>query len=124
MRFTTEAFRALVDQALDGLPEQFLPYLDGLAVDVEPMPDEATLRSVGLTDPRSLLGLYHGTPLTERSVAHTVGWPERIVIYQRNVERICRTRRQVIHQVRRTVLHEIGHHFGLDERDLDELGYG
>ncbi len=124
MRVTTEAFRALVDQALDGLPEQFLPYLEGLAVDVEPMPDEATLRSVGLTDPRSLLGLYHGTPLTERSVTHNVGWPERIVIYQRNVERACRTRRQIIRQVRKTVLHEIGHHFGLGELDLDELGYG
>ena len=115
---------ALVEQALDGLPEEFLPYLDGLAVDVEPMPDGATLRSVGLTDPRSLLGLYHGVPLTERSVEHTVRWPERIVIYQRNVERLCRTRAQIVRQVRKTVLHEIGHHFGLDEERLRELGYG
>ena len=124
MRLTIEAFRALVDKALDGLPEHFLPYLDGLAVDVEPMPDEATLRSVGLSDPRSLLGLYHGTPLTARSVTHSVGWPERIVIYQRNIERVCRTRRQIVRQVRKTVLHEIGHHFGLDEGDLEGLGYG
>ena len=123
MNVSTDEFRALVERALDGLQEQFLPYLEDLAVDVEPMPDEATLRSVGLTDPRSLLGLYHGTPLTRRSVEHTVRWPERIVIYQRNIERACRTRRQIIHQVRKTVLHEIGHHFGLDEQDLEELGY-
>jgi predicted Zn-dependent protease with MMP-like domain len=124
MRLSTDEFRSLVERALDTLPEQFLPYLDGLAVDVEPMPDEATLRSVGLDDPRALLGLYHGTPLTERSVEHTYRWPERIVIYQRNIERICRSPGQIVRQIRRTVLHEIGHHFGLDEDDLGELGYG
>jgi predicted Zn-dependent protease with MMP-like domain len=124
MRLSTDEFRLLVERALDTLPEQFLPYLDGLAVDVEPMPDEATLRSVGLDDPRALLGLYHGTPLTKRSVEHTYRWPERIVIYQRNIERICRSPKQIVRQIRRTVLHEIGHHFGLDEDDLGELGYG
>ena len=124
MRLSTDEFRLLVERALDTLPEGFLPYLDGLAVDVEPVPDEATLRSVGLDDPRSLLGLYHGTPLTERSVRQAYRWPERIVIYQDNIQRICRTRRQIVRQVRQTVLHEIGHHFGLEEDDLDELGYG
>ncbi len=124
MRLASQAFQALVEQALRGLPEQFVPYVDGLAVDIEPVPDEATLRSVGLTDPRSLLGLYHGTPLTERSVEQSAHLPDRIVIYQRNLEGICRTRREIVRQVRKTVLHEIGHHFGLDEHELDELGYG
>jgi predicted Zn-dependent protease with MMP-like domain len=124
MKLTQEEFRKLVDRALDEMPEEFLPYLEGLAVDVEPVPDRATLRSLGLSNPRDLLGLYHGTPLTERSVEHTVRWPERIVIYQDNIQRICRTRRQIVRQVRKTVLHEIGHHFGLEEDDLDELGYG
>jgi predicted Zn-dependent protease with MMP-like domain len=49
--------------------------------------------------------------------------PDRIVIYQNNIQRICRTRRQIVRQIRTTVLHEIGHHFGLEEEDLDELGY-
>ncbi len=124
MRLPAATFRALVDEALDGLPARFLPYLEGLAVDVEPMPDEATLQSIGEDDPRSLLGLYEGTPLTERSVSQPAEWPERIVIYQRNIERGCRTRREIVRQVRTTVLHEIGHHFGLDEEDLEELGYG
>ena len=124
MRSSPEEFRKLVDQALDELPEQFLPYMEGLAVDIEPMPDQATLRSVGLKDPRALLGLYHGVPLTERSVQQTFRWPERIVIYQDNIQRICRTRRQIVRQIRKTVLHEVGHHFGLTEQDLDELGYG
>ena len=124
MRLTNHAFQLLVEQALEGLPEQFARYLDGLAVDVEPMPDQATLRSVGLTDPRALLGLYHGIPLTERSVEQNTHLPDHIVIYQRNIERDCRTRGEIVRQVRQTVLHEIGHHFGLDEHQLDELGYG
>jgi len=124
MRLSPEEFRDLVDEALDEVPDEFVPYLQGLAVDVEPLPDRATLRSVGLRNPRSLLGLYHGVPLTERSVEHTVRMPERVVIYQDNIQRICRTRRQVVQQIRKTVLHEIGHHFGLDEDDLSELGYG
>jgi predicted Zn-dependent protease with MMP-like domain len=62
--------------------------------------------------------------LTKRHVEDPYRYPERIVIYQRNIERICRTREQMVNQIRKTVLHEIGHHFGLSERQLRELGYG
>ena len=123
MRLSRQAFCDLVERALADLPPEFENYLHDLSVDVEDRPDAATLRALELDDPRSLLGLYHGHPLTERSVAHPAPWPERIVIYQANVQRACRTRAQIIAQVRKTVLHEIGHHFGLDEDDLDELGY-
>ena len=124
MKVSTAEFRRLVTEALDGVPERFRSCLEGLAVDVEPSPDRRTLRSVGLTDPRDLLGLYQGTPLTERSVQDPLRWPERIVIYQDNIQRMCRTRRQIVCQVRATVLHEIGHHLGLDEQELEDLGYG
>jgi predicted Zn-dependent protease with MMP-like domain len=70
-----------------------------------------------------LLGLYHGTPLTERGVEHHARLPDRITIYQRNIERICRTPAQIVQQVRKTVLHEVGHHFGMDESALEEMGY-
>ncbi|MFQ6048069.1 MAG: metallopeptidase family protein, partial [Phycisphaerae bacterium] len=66
---------------------------------------------------------YRGRPLTRRSVEHSGRLPEVVVIYQHNIERICHTAQQVIQQVRRTVLHEVGHHFGLDERQLRQLGY-
>jgi len=127
MRVSREEFRKLVAEAIEDVPEQFRAYLDNLAVEVEPIPDRSArgrLRSVGLTDPRDLLGIYEGTPLTERSVEQPTRWPERIVVYQDNIQRICRTRRQIVRQVRKTVLHEIGHHFGLEEEDLEELGYG
>jgi len=87
------------------------------------MPEVGDCEAGGVDDPRDLLGLYHGTPLTERSLEHGVQLPDRIVIYQRNIERMCRSRSQILREVRKTVFHEIGHHFGLDEDDLAELGY-
>jgi predicted Zn-dependent protease with MMP-like domain len=123
MKVSPEEFRTLVAEALAEIPEAFHGYLDGVAVDVEPMPGARDLDDAGLDDARDLLGLYHGTPLTERSVEAPVGLPDRIVIYQNNIQRICRNRRQIVEQIRTTVLHEVGHHFGLDEETLDELGY-
>lgn len=123
MRLSHAAFCVLVERALNTLPPQFKPYLEELTIDVEDMPDAALARDLGLDDPRQLLGYYHGQPLTERSHDHGMRWPERIVVYHLNIQRICRTRAEIIDQVRRTVLHEIGHHFGLDEEDLEDLGY-
>jgi predicted Zn-dependent protease with MMP-like domain len=124
VKLPRQTFCELVDRALAELPPQFDEHLQDLSVDVEDRPDPQTLRSLGLPHPWTLLGLYQGHPLTERSVEQPARFPDRIVIYQRNVERICRNRAEIIRQVRKTVLHEIGHHFGLSEDDLDELGYG
>ncbi|MGB9625137.1 MAG: metallopeptidase family protein [Phycisphaerae bacterium] len=124
MRLSPEEFEELVDEALESIPPPFVPYMDGLAVDVEPMPDEETLEEMGIDNPRSLLGLYRGTPLTARSVEQSLRMPDSIVIYQRNIERMCRTRQQLVEQIRKTILHEVGHHFGMDERELGEMGYG
>ena len=123
-RITDDEFADLVDEALADLPAELGRYLDGVAIDIEPMPDRETARSVGLRSRRHLLGLYVGVPLTQRSVEQLARLPDRIVIYRDNILRACRTRQQVVDQVRTTVLHEVGHHFGLDELDLDQLGYG
>ena len=123
MRLTPEEFAELVEQALADIPEPFVKHLADVAVDIEPMPDMRTCRRMRLHSPRQLLGLYHGTPLTRRSVEQPWRLPDRITIYQRNIERICRTDEEVVDQVRRTVLHEVGHHFGMGERELRELGY-
>ena len=124
MHLSEEEFEEIVDEAIQSMPEGFDQYLEDIAVDVEEMPDEATCEELGLRSGRTLLGLYRGTPLTKRHVEAPYRYPERIVIYQRNIERICKTKRRMIDQIRRTVLHEIGHHFGLSERQLRELGYG
>ncbi|GMV96160.1 MAG: metallopeptidase family protein [Phycisphaerae bacterium] len=124
MRLSDEEFEQVVEEAIASIPEGFRRYMEDLAVDIEDSPDEATCRELRIRDPRGLLGLYRGTPITERHVEDSFRFPERIVIYQRNIERMCRTRRQMVDQIRTTVLHEIGHHFGLSERQLRELGYG
>jgi predicted Zn-dependent protease with MMP-like domain len=67
--------------------------------------------------------VYHGTPITQRHVEAPYRYPERIVIYQRNLERVCRSREQMVAEIRKTVLHEVGHHFGLNEKQLRELGF-
>ena len=123
MRVSTNEFHVLVARALAELPRAFHDYLDGVAVDVEPMPGPWDLREADVDDPRDLLGLYHGVPLTERSVTETARMPDRIVIYQNNIQAICRTRHEIVDQVRTTALHEIGHHFGLGEEELDALGF-
>ena len=122
MRLSPDAFAELAEKALEDITEPFRAYLRDVAVDIEPMPDLRTARNAGVRNPRMLLGLSRGVPLTERSVEHP-RLPDRITIYQRNIERMCRTREDVIREVRRTVFHEVGHHFGLDEDDLEELGY-
>ena len=123
MRLSPGEFAELAEQALAGIPEPFATHLRDVVVDIESLPDRDTCRNLGLGSRRVLLGLYHGVPLTERSVQHSGRLPDRITIYQNNIERICRTDAEIVEQVRKTVLHEVGHHFGLDELDLDELGY-
>ncbi len=123
IRLTEDEFAEAVTEALQLLPDDFQRHMTDLAVDVQDLPDRQTLTELGIKDQRGLLGMYHGLPLTRRSVGHLLRMPERIVLYQRNIERICRSRRDLIDQIRRTVLHEVGHHFGMDERRLRELGY-
>jgi predicted Zn-dependent protease with MMP-like domain len=124
IRLSQEEFEALVLDALADVPEEFVQHLAEVTIDVQDEPTDRQLRGLGGTRRRDLLGLYEGVPLTRRSVEQMVRWPDRIVLFQRNIERVCRSRRQIRQQVRKTVLHEIGHHFGMDEDDLDELGYG
>ena len=124
MKLTSDEFSALVVEALRDIPPPFADYLREVTVDIEPVPDRKTCRELGINDPEELLGLYHGTPLTERSVDQSLQLPDRITLYQRNIEAFCDTRDEIIAEVRLTVLHEVGHHFGLDEDELDELGYG
>ncbi len=123
MKLSDDEFAQVVEDAIASIPEGFHHYLQEVAVDIEEIPDEATCEELDLRDPRALLGLYRGTPLTQRHVEAPYRYPDRIVIYQQNIERMCRNRREMLEQIRKTVLHEVGHHFGLSERHLRDLGY-
>jgi len=124
MKLSQADFAKLVEQAMAGIPERFAEYLGELVVDIEPMPGRRDCQEAGIDDPQNLLGLYVGIPLTERGTEIHPMLPDRIVIYQRNIERTCRTKEEIVNEVRATVLHEIGHYFGLDEDELEDLGYG
>ncbi|MYF81658.1 MAG: metallopeptidase family protein [Chloroflexi bacterium] len=114
-------FRRLVERALDEIPDELAGRMDNVVILVRNQPTEEELESVGLSSRETLLGLYVGRPLTSR------GWygetlPDRIMIYQQPIESICRSEDEVVEQVRETVLHEVAHHFGIDDDRLDEIG--
>jgi predicted Zn-dependent protease with MMP-like domain len=117
-------FAALVEQALAELPEQFADFLEEVPVEIRDRPTRKQLKDAGLGKDELLLGLYHGVPRPDRSVEHSGRMPDVIYIFQEDIELVSETEADLVGQVRVTVLHEIGHHFGLSEEDLDELGYG
>lgn len=115
-------FEALVAEAIDSLPDDFKEKLDNVAVTVEDYPSPRDARRAGRGG-RLLLGLYQGHPITARTASYGMVFPDKITIYQANVEAICRTDADIREEVRKTVLHEIAHHFGIDDHRLHELGY-
>lgn len=117
-------FSELVKEALKQLPPQFAAALEEVAIEISDRPTKSQLRSVGLDDDELLLGLYTGRPITERSVDDSGRLPDRIQVFQEDCELVSEGREQLIDEVRITVLHELGHHFGMSEDDLDALGYG
>jgi predicted Zn-dependent protease with MMP-like domain len=120
---TREEFEAVVAEAIDAIPEEFHRHLENVAVVVEDEPHPDLLRHLGL-DPRrdTLFGLFQGVPLPGRPWDWT-GLPDRITIFGGPLRRACATRRELKHQVRTTVVHEVAHFFGLDERRIRRLGY-
>jgi predicted Zn-dependent protease with MMP-like domain len=117
-----DEFERTVAEALDSLPDVFRERLDNVEVVVEDWPDRETLRLAGISHPAALLGFYHGVPLTQRSQGYNLVLPDKISIYQRPIEQVCRTPEAIRAQVRRTVLHELAHHFGISDDRLRELG--
>jgi predicted Zn-dependent protease with MMP-like domain len=110
-----EEFEELVAEALDGIPPELAALIDNVVVLVEPEPP---------ADDPGLLGLYDGIPLTERDSTYTFLPPDRILIYRGPLLRMCESADELVDEVRITVVHEIAHHFGIDDEQLHDLGYG
>jgi predicted Zn-dependent protease with MMP-like domain len=117
-------FERLVAEALDGIPEEFARHLENVAVVIEEEPSAALLERMGL-DPRrhTLLGLYQGVPLSQRSHDFAGAPPDHITIFRRPIVCQCPTAAQLRRQVQQTVIHEIAHFFGIDEQRIRALGY-
>ncbi len=112
-----EHFVKVVEEALDSLPEEFRDRIRNVAVLVEDLP----AHQASSAQRTLLLGIFHGVPLTRKSVFDLAAGPDHIVLYQKNIEAVCSTEAEVREQIRLTLIHELGHYFGMDENQLKDV---
>ncbi len=120
----SDDIRKQVARVLDTLPKRFRRHLSNIEIVVEKRPAEQLLLAEGL-DPRhdTLYGLYQGVPLPDRSPSYPPILPDKITIFSEPLLRDCASEEALHEQIRVTVLHEIAHYFGMDEDDIEKLGY-
>jgi predicted Zn-dependent protease with MMP-like domain len=124
-----EKFVKLVEKALDTLPTKFRKRIQNVAVLVENLPPEQSshrgARNAGIIDSveaeNLVLGVFEGVPTTQKSVFDLSAGPDRIVLYQRNIEAICSNEDEIRKEIRQTVVHELGHYFGMTEAQLEDV---
>ncbi|MGH7231375.1 MAG: metallopeptidase family protein [Nitrospiraceae bacterium] len=125
LSITPEEFEDLIRRAVDGLPDEYRRLLKNVAIVVEEEPSRDVLDELELESEDDLLGLYSGTAIDAESFFDSGGHlPARISIYRGPILRLCRTTDEVIQEVRDTVVHEIGHHFGLDDEEMPYYATG
>ena len=113
-------FAKIVQEVLDSLPEEFRERIRNVAVLLEDFP--SVQLSTAFDHPKKLLlGLFHGVPMTKKSVFALPTGPDYVVLYQKNIEAVCSTQAEIREQIRRTVIHEFGHYFGMDEEQLKDV---
>lgn len=117
-------FERLVAEAIDDLPEEFAAKMDNVAIVIEEEATPALKASMGMRPFERLLGVYQGIPLTQRSSGYSLTPPDKIVIFQRAFDELFHSERRKKAEIRKTVMHEIAHHFGLSDARLHELERG
>src|SRR5213078_3456082 len=115
-----EHFAKVVEEALDSLPQEFRSRIRNVAVLVEDLPPTQPSPQSGQQRPL-LLGVFHGVPTTKKSIFDLPTGPDYIVLYQKNIEAVCSSEAEVREQIRLTVIHELGHYFGMDENQLKDV---
>jgi len=119
---TEDAFRSLVAQAIDGLPDWVRARMENVVILVEQQPSAQQRRLSGPQPGSELLGLYEGVPLTQRGRGYQLVPPDRITLFQRALERRASDEAALLQLVRQTIIHEVAHHLGFSEQHLRELG--
>ena len=114
-------FEGLVAEALDGIPDEIGGRLDNVDVVVDDWPSQGQLLGSGIDEGEYLLGLYEGLPLTERDDYNMV-LPDKITLFQGAIQAICSNDEEIVREIRDTLIHEVGHHFGIDDDRLYEMG--
>jgi predicted Zn-dependent protease with MMP-like domain len=116
-----DRFQRLVEEAVESLPRQFAERMENVAVMVQDLASPEQLARLNLRDPHQLLGLYEGVPLTDRPQGYAGALPDRITIFRVPIERQSGDDDEVRENVRKTVMHELGHYFGMDEEMLRDI---
>ena len=117
-----DQFERVVNEAIAELPEEFRGKLENVIVIVADRPSDELLDKMEVPPGDTLFGLYEGTPLTERGFIAPL-YPDRISIFQKPIEEQCETENEIKEEIKTTIVHEIAHFFGLDDKYLEELGY-
>lgn len=118
---TRDAFQRLVDEALETIPQDFREAMSNIAIVIEDRPTAAQLAALDLAPPDTLLGLYEGTPLTERAWAHGNTLPDKITLFQHPIEEASDDEDDTVVAIGETLIHEIGHYFGLSEEEIEAI---
>ncbi len=122
---TDEEFESAVQDAIDSIPDEFLDELENVAIIVADEPADEDFEGDGyFTEEGELLGLYDGVAMTERGDGYGFGdYPDTITVFKGPHERLEGSRADILEEVRKTVVHEVAHYFGMDEDQVDEMGY-
>ena len=115
-----ETFEKLVEEALAALPKKFRDQIHNVGLNVQDYAPLHMRRQFGSIDKNDILGLYHGIPLTRRGASYGNVTPDVIFLYQKAIEHRCRTDEEILNQVQETIIHEVGHYFGLDDARIYE----
>jgi predicted Zn-dependent protease with MMP-like domain len=118
---TREQFEQLVAEAITLIPKRFRREMQNIAVVVEDEPREELLKEMEIEPPDSLYGLYQGTPLPERTWGYGNTLPDRVTIFQRPIEEDCEDEDDIRAVIGETLIHEVGHYFGLSEEEIEEI---
>jgi len=120
-----EVFEQIVERAFDKLPQNFKEALENVGIQVEDYPDDEIIKKMNLPSRYNLLGLYQGIPLNKRGSWYGMSGvvPDKISLYQKNIEAVCRSDDQIEQKIVEVLIHEIGHYFGLDENEIRNAGY-
>ncbi len=122
LAMNAQTFETLVDRALEELPAALRNQIANVAIVVQEWPDDDTLDMAGVDDPSELLGFYYGIPLTERTHDYGLVLPDKISLFRQPIVLSCAREDEIPDAIRRTLLHELAHYFGIDDARLEELG--
>jgi len=121
MKVTEKEFEELVEEAINTLPNKYKEKMENIVVVIEDLPSGELLREMKIKSPYGLLGLYRGIPYSRRGIWYRNVMPDKIIIFKKPIEVRCKNKEDIKESVRKVVIHEIGHYFGLNEAELRRI---